>query len=433
VLANLNERLSVVRERDSAVISINVRTKTPELSARIANAIAAAHVLRRAALSLSDTAEASQWLEQEIARLRVKVQEAEDAVANYRVDNDLFTGSDNTSILNQQLTAISTQITAAMERKNAALSRSNLIRELIASGQPIENVQDVRDSVVIQQLSETKANLQGELAQRSSTLLGNHPTIRALRAQIRAIEEQITVEARRVANALEAQARIEGDLEQQLREDLTRAKLSVSTATKDNVTLESLQRDAKAQRDLLESYLLRYSDASSRATAGSALPDVRQITVAAPSVVPASPKTTLILGAVGFVALALQIGAILFGELMSGRALAPSSFDRQEEVYDEPEAEGAYAEQEPRPSRICSISICSRSRSPRIEAAAISNTRRTTPSSCHPTTSHDPDAFQDVPENERDAPMQMFADEPEADDFEALRTKSSVADRAGRA
>lgn len=344
VLANLNEGLSVVRERDSAVISINVRTEDPELSARVANAIARAHERRRTELSLSDTAEASQWLEQEIARLRVKVQEAEDAVANYRVDNDLFTGSDNTSILNQQLTAISTQITAAMERKNAAQSRSNLIRELIAAGQPIENVQDVRDSVVIQQLSQTKANLQGELAQRSSTLLGNHPTIRALRAQIAAIEDQLTDEARRVANALDAQARIEGDLEQQLRDDLTRAKLSVSTATRDNVTLESLQRDAKAQRDLLESYLLRYSDASSRSSVGSALPDVRQITLAAPSVVPASPKTSLILGAVGFVALSLQIGAILFGELMSGRALSTATSRREEELLDD---EVIYAEQEP--------------------------------------------------------------------------------------
>jgi uncharacterized protein involved in exopolysaccharide biosynthesis len=407
VLANLNEGLSVVRERDSAVISINVRTESPELSARVANAIAKAHERRRTALSLSDTAEASQWLEQEITRLRIKVQEAEDAVANYRVDNDLFTGSDNTSILNQQLTAISTQITAAMERKNAALSRSNLIRELIAAGQPIENVQDVRDSVVVQQLSETKANLQGELAQRSSTLLGNHPTIRALRAQIAALEEQLTAEARRVANTLEAQARIEGDLEQQLRDDLTRAKLSVSTATKDNVTLESLQRDAKAQRDLLESYLLRYSDASSRSNAGSALPDVRQITLAAPSVVPASPKTSLILGAVGFVALALQIGAILFGELMSGRALTTTTAARDEQTGEGDYEEETYLEEEPDAvADLFDFDL----QQPAAEADPDALAE----------TDPDAEAFEAEPEYQLDADMiEPVADEPVADEFEA--------------
>jgi succinoglycan biosynthesis transport protein ExoP len=347
VLQNLNERLTVVRERDSAVISINVRSRNPELAARIANAIAQAHVRRRAALSLSDTAEASEWLEQEIARLRVKVEEAENAVAEYRVENDLFTGTDNTSILDQQLTAISTQITEAQERKNAAQSRASLIRELLAEGRPIEGVQDVQSSVVIQQLSQTKATLQGELAERSATLLGQHPTIKALTAQIAEIEDQIRAEAQSVADALEAQARIEADLEATLRDDLARQKLNVSDATRDTVTLDSLEREAKAQRDLLESYLLRFSDATSRTGSGSALPDVRQITIAAPAVDPASPKTALILGAVGFVTLALQMGAILFGELMSGGALTTRHTYRrvvqeegEEEVsYEEPDAE----------------------------------------------------------------------------------------------
>src|SRR5690606_35849204 len=246
VLQNLRDRLSVVRERDSAVISVSVRSENPELAARIANAIARAHVQRRTALSLSDTAEASEWLEQEIERLRVRVQEAEAAVANYRVDNDLFVGTDDTAILNQQLTAITTQITEAQQRKNAAQSRANLIRQLLAQGQPLDGVQDVRDSVVIQQLSQTKATLQGELAQRSSTLLRNHPTIKALVAQIAEIEDQIAAEARRVAEALEAEARIEADLETSLRDELARAKVSVSDATRNNVTLEELQREAKA-------------------------------------------------------------------------------------------------------------------------------------------------------------------------------------------
>jgi succinoglycan biosynthesis transport protein ExoP len=336
VLENLNSRVTVLRERDSAVISVYVRSESPKLAADIANAIAAAHVKRRADLSLSDTAEASVWLEQEIAKLRDKVSAAENAVADYRSENDLFDGAGGgassatgtgststggTSILDQQLSAIALQITATQERKNTAQSRANLIRGLLDGGQPIDAVPDVQNSLVIQNLIQSKATLQGELAQRSSTLLGNHPTIKALKAQIASIETQIAGEGRKVAQALEAEAEIEGNLEASLNDDLARMKLNVSTATKNTVTLESLQREAKAQRDLLESYLARYSDAAARTDSSSALPDVRVVTLAAPAVSPASPKTGLILGAVGFIALALQIGAILFGELMSGRAI----------------------------------------------------------------------------------------------------------------
>lgn len=325
VLSALNERLDVAQERDSRIISVAVSTTDPELSARIANAVAAAHVARRAQLSISDTADASGWLRAEIERLRVSVEEAESAVAEFRVNNDLFTGQNNTSLLDQQLSTIAAQITASQERKNTALSRASLIRGLIERDQPIEGVPDVRDSVVIQRLSEEKARLQGEQAQRSATLLSNHPSIRALNAQIAELNNQIRIEGSRVAAALEAEAQIEADLEASLQADLARAKSSASLATRDNVTLDGLEREAKAQRDLLEAYLLRFNEASSRVDANSALPDVRVVSEAAPAVTPSSPKTSLMMTAVGLVAFVVQVGAVAFGELMSGRALAPVS------------------------------------------------------------------------------------------------------------
>ena len=336
VLNTLYDRLTVIQERDSRLISVLVRSTDPQLAADIANAVADAHVARRAELSLSDTAEASGWLADEIAKLRVSVTAAETAVANFKVDNDLFIGSNNTSLADQQLSTIATQINAAQERKNTALSRAALIRRMIEQGQPIDGVADVRDSVVIQQLSQEKGRLQGEKAQRSATLLSNHPTIQALTAQIAELNNQISLEGRRVADALDAEAQIEADLEASLRADLTRAKSSASTATQDNVTLDGLEREAKAQRDLLESYLQRHSEAVSRIQSSSALPDVRVVSVAAPSVSPASPKTQLILLAVGLVALATQIGIIVFGELVSGRAIVPvSDTTRSQDELDE--------------------------------------------------------------------------------------------------
>ncbi|MBO9589504.1 GumC family protein [Devosia sp.] len=323
VINTLYDRMTVIQQRDSRIISILVRSTDPQLAADIANAVAEAHVARRAQLSLSDTAEASDWLRQEIERLRTSVSEAEAAVAKYRVDNDLYVGANNTSLLDQQLSTITTQITSAQERKNTAQSRAAVIRGLLERGQPIESVADARNSAVVQQLSQEKARLQGQLAQLSATLLSNHPNIRALNAQIGELDSRINQEGYRVAAALEAEAQVEADLEASLQADLSRFKATASTATQDTVALDSLQREAKAQRDLLESYLLRYNEASSRADAGSALPDVRVVTEAAPSVTPAFPKTALILAGVGVVTFAVQFGAVVFGELMSGRALRP--------------------------------------------------------------------------------------------------------------
>lgn len=321
VLGNLLDRMTVIQERDSRIISVLVRSTNPDLAAAIANAVAKAHVERRAGLSLSDTAEASGWLGAEIEKLRVAVTKAETAVADFKIKNDLFVGTNNTSLVDQQLSNIANQITETQERKSTALSRAALIRGLIERGQSIEGVPDVRASTVIQQLGQEKARLQGERAQKSATLLPNHPNIQALTAQIAELENQMNLEGRRVADGLEAEGQIEGDLETSLRAEMARVKGSASTATQDTVTLEGLQREAKAQRDLLEGYLQRYGEAASRTDSNSALPDVRVVTLAAPSTSPASPKVQLILMAVGIVSLAVQIGIVVFGELMSGRAI----------------------------------------------------------------------------------------------------------------
>ena len=321
VLANLAQRMTVIRERDSAVVSIYVRSESPELAARIANALAQTHVTRRTAQSISDTAEASVWLDREIARLRDVVSAAETAVADFKIANDLFVGTNATPVTDQQLSTVASQILEAQQRQNAADARAGLIRGLIEGGQAVEGIADIRDSVVVQSLLESKGAMQSELAQRSTTLLPNHPTVRALNAQIAQIDDQIAAEALKIASALDVEARVEGELETKLKADLAAAKSVASSATKGSVTLEGLQREAKAQRDLLETYLARYSDASARTASNAALPDVRIITAAAPSSEPASPKVALSLGAVAFVMLALQIGLIIFGELSSGRAL----------------------------------------------------------------------------------------------------------------
>jgi len=321
VLHNLTDRLTVIRERDSAVISIFVRSADPELAARLANAIAAEHVKRRAGQSLADTAEATVWLQQQIEALRTKVQQADAAVADYRAQNGIFAGSNGTTLPDQQMSDIGRQITDAQARRSTAGQRADLIRSLLTSGQPVEGVEDVRSSAVVQSLMQTRATLQGELAEKLAILLPAHPTIRGLNAQIAQINTQIAAEARRIADGLAAQVKVEDGLIASLNDDMARARLAASTQTKDSVTLDSLTREAKAQRDLLDSYLIKYRDAAGRTDAGGVLPDVRIITSAAPAVVPASPKTALILGAVGFVALALQIGSVLFGELMSGRAV----------------------------------------------------------------------------------------------------------------
>jgi uncharacterized protein involved in exopolysaccharide biosynthesis len=341
VLVNVINRLTVIQERDSRVISVLFRSESPTLAAKVANAIANTHVSRRAGLVVSDTADATKWLEIEIDKLRRKVADAESKVADFRIKNDLYSGRDGTSsLVDQQLSDIATQITQSQERQSTALSRAGVLRALIKAGKPIDSVPAVQDSAVINSLAQQKSELQNKKAELLARLLPSHPSVLAIEAQMDEIDSQMVAEGKRIADALDAEADIEARIEASLQDKLTQLKATASGDLTNGVTLAELDREAKSQRDLLETYLARYRDASSRTDAGSALPDVRVVTAAAPSVEPASPKTSLILIAVVVVSLAGQMGFVLFGELVSGRAIV-------EEKVREPEPEDAYVEPDP--------------------------------------------------------------------------------------
>ena len=342
VVQNLDDRLTVIRERDSTVITIIARSGDPQLAADIANAVAAEHVKRRAQQSVSDTHDATVWLQQQIDQLRVKVQDADKKIADYKAQNGIYTSANGTTLPDQQMSDIGKQLTDAQGALNTARQHADLIRSLLKAGQPVDGVDDVRNSVVVQQLLQQRATLQSALAEKSATFLPAHPTIIALKAQISQVDGQIKAEAKHIADGLDSQVSVQTGIIASLNDDLKRAQLAASTQTQDSVTLDSLTREAKAQRDLLDSYLLKYRDAAGRTDTNAVLPDVRIISQAAPSVLPASPKTVLILIAVGFVSLALQIGIVLFGELMSGRAV----YDRSARPATEPEFEAEALEDE---------------------------------------------------------------------------------------
>ena len=80
-----------------------------------------------------------------------------------------------------------------------------------------------------------------------------------------------------------------------------------------------LEREAKAQRDLLESYLAKYREASARDSLGMTPAEARIISRAIVSNTPAFPKKVPIVLIATFATLFLSAGFITTGELLAAQ------------------------------------------------------------------------------------------------------------------
>jgi succinoglycan biosynthesis transport protein ExoP len=309
------DRLNVQAVDKSRVIAIDFNSANPDLAARIANSIAGTYLKMQQMAQQDQTRAAGTWLASEIEKMRKKVAEAEDKVEQYRAKTNLFVGSNNTSLPSQQLTEINSQIAAARGRKADLEARARQLRDLIRSGASIDT-SDIANSETMRRLIEQRIWLRDQLAEQSTTLLSLHPRIKELKAQIAEADRQVRVEGERLARQLDNDAKVASDRVQALTASLDQVKKLASQSNSQDVELRALKREAKTQRDLLESYLAKYREASARDSINAAPPDARIISRATPAIKPAYPKKLPTVLIAAFAAFALSAGFTVTGALL---------------------------------------------------------------------------------------------------------------------
>ncbi len=316
VLEAYYDRLTAFAIDKSRVIAVEFQSSDPDLAARVANSIAEGYLAMQQSAKQDQARSAGQWLSGEIDSLRKKVAEAEARVEDFRGKGSLFIGTNNTSLSNQQMGEINTQLSNARAQKSDAESKARLIRSMLQTGQPIE-ASEVLNSELVRRLGEQRVTLRAQLAEQSSTLMDGHPRIKELRAQIGDLDRQIREEASKISRSLENDARIAGARAESMSASLEQVKKQAVSTNGLDVQLRALEREAKAQRDLLESYLAKFREATTRENLESGPTDARVISRAIISNIPAFPKKLPIVLIATLATLMLTAGAIVTGELLT--------------------------------------------------------------------------------------------------------------------
>jgi tyrosine-protein kinase Etk/Wzc len=323
ILESYYERVNAYPIDKSRVIAVEFQSSDPELAARGANAIAEAYLELQQTVKMDQTRSAGRWLAGEIEGLRGKVAEAEAKVEDFRAKQNLFVGTSGNTLSNQQLAEVNSQLAVARSQKAEADAKARSIRDMLKSGRAIETG-DVAASELIRRLNEQRVTLRAQLAEQSSTLLDAHPRIKELKAQIGDLERQIRVEAEKLVRSLENDAKIAGARVDQLAANFDALKRQAASTNEQDVQLRALEREAKAQRDLLESYLAKYREASARESLGATPADARVISRAIVSNTPHFPKKVPIVLIATLATLLLGVGFITTGELLAGNVYRPS-------------------------------------------------------------------------------------------------------------
>ncbi|MER9617824.1 exopolysaccharide transport family protein [Mesorhizobium sp. M0207] len=352
VLDAMHEKLNVYGVEKTRAIAIEFSSEDPKLAAAIPNAIANAYIASKGNAKLESNSAATDFLAPEIADLQNRVKEAEAKVAAFRAQSDLLMGGNNSVLATQQLSELSSELSRVRANRASAEATADSVRRALRNGGSLDAVPEVLSSELIQRLRERQVELKNNIADLSTTLLDNHPRIRALKSQLADLDRQIRNEAEKIMKGLMAQAETAKAREAQLVADVNTLKAASARAGEEQVELDALQRDAATKRQQLDLYSSSYLQAAARKDRNYLPVDARVFSDAQVPAEPYFPKIGPIVSAAFVGSLLIMAIVTLLQELFSGRAMRPAAgahFERIEQVA-MPAAQAERVMAEPDPS-----------------------------------------------------------------------------------
>jgi succinoglycan biosynthesis transport protein ExoP len=280
---NFLGHLSVTNDLRSFSVTVSFESRVPEKAARIANALAERYIDNQLQLKLDATQRANAWLTDRLGELRDKLRQSDQKVQDFKAQSKVTEATGQT-LARQQLDGLNSQLVLLRVERAKIESDLAQLRTLEAGG-GLDHAPALLASPIVLRLREQEADLlrrQAELPQAQREQLA------ATGAAIAAIRTAIAIEGKRIIAATDSQLAAAKQREATLTGYIDILRSEVIDQSRAQIHLADLQRDADADRALLETFLTRSKETAGQNAFEEA--DARIISPADLPVRPSSPR-----------------------------------------------------------------------------------------------------------------------------------------------
>lgn len=287
------KHLSVGTEGLSTAISVTMSADDPEKAARIGNMLVDSYIGSQVAQKTDAATRTTRWLAARIAQLARQVQTGDAAVQSYKAANGLNdSGQGTQSLVDQQLSAINSQLIQARADLAQKEATSSHVHGLMKSGRSAE-VSQVVASPLIVQLRQQQAEAIRNAADVKTRYGPKHPKRIAADSALRDLDIKIEQEAERIAGSVANDVAVARVQVQSLENSLAAARTQSNAQNFDRVKLRALEASAASTRSMYETFVTRLREVQDQG--GVTTPDARIISHASVPAAPSFPPRMLIL------------------------------------------------------------------------------------------------------------------------------------------
>ncbi|KQV62367.1 MULTISPECIES: polysaccharide biosynthesis tyrosine autokinase [unclassified Caulobacter] len=326
IVDNLLGGLKVRRAGLTYLISIEYTHVDPKRASELANAFANLYLTEQLEAKFDATQKANEWLDTRVGELRDQVQQADAAVQQYKIANNLLS-AEGATLTEQEISGLNQQLALSRASQAETDARLNIARQQLARGSTGEDVGESLNSPVVQQLRKQRSEKSAQVADLSGRYGDRHPELLKAKRELADIDTQIQAEIRRIISNLEAQAQVARQRTGSVASSVSASKGTLAGNNRASIGLSELERKAQSVKTLYETLLARFKQTTT--SDGIEQADARVVSPAKIPTGPSYPKPSLNLALGLVLALGAGAAAIVLAEILMAGLFTEDEVERR--------------------------------------------------------------------------------------------------------
>ena len=288
--------LHVALKPNTRIVEIRYTSTNPQLAALIVNTLASTYVEQNFKTKFESTMQASDWLQQQLTDLQIKVETSQEKLVKYQKEHEILGTDEKQNIITEKLGELNKELTAA---ESIRMEKESLYH-LVQSGDP-ETVASTAEALesggangsaglspLLGALRGKEADLRIQIAELSTQFGPSYPKVTQLNGQLKEVQFQIQGELKKIVDRVRGEYLAAQQQEDMLKAEFEKQKQEANKLNESAINYSLLKRDVDVNRQLYEGLLEKLKEAG--VTAGLKSNNVRLVDIARAPAAPTEPN-----------------------------------------------------------------------------------------------------------------------------------------------
>ncbi len=258
LVGNFLQRLTVSPVRNTQLVKVSFESSDPKLAALVANTVGETYIEQNLTSQMDMTSKAAGWLTTRLFDLRIRLDDSEKRLQEYRESENLIDTSGVLGLVSNELEQTSRQLGVARLERNKLLGIVKVINEYGRDNiELLGTISEITSQNVIQNVKKSLINVELKVSELREVFGPKHPKMIAAEAELSTVKANLNNQIKRLVRGVEKELASSEQNVQSLEAELVRIKAKYQNVTSKEYEYKKLSREVETNRKIYDTFFSR--------------------------------------------------------------------------------------------------------------------------------------------------------------------------------